>query len=150
MAQHTLYGLDVGSGADGDGCRCVTKIVTGQRGDAGIPQCSCVPTMVFRGLLTQVAARGRGEHQVLGILTFALLFDGLHYLLWNGNVPYLPCFRSSLKMFSARTHPTQAHLKPAVLDVHMLDAQCSRRPIEGRRSPVSRSKLGNCRTHWQG
>lgn len=89
------------------------------------PQCSCVPTMVFRGLLTQVAARGRGEHQVLGILTFALLFDGFHYLLWNGNVPYLPCFRSSLKMFSARTHPTQAHLKPVVLDVHMLDAQCS-------------------------
>ena len=82
--------------------------------------------MVFRGLLTQVAARGRGEHQVLGILTFALLFDGFHYLLWNGNVPYLPCFRSSLKMFSARTHPTQAHLKPVVLDVHMLDEYLTR------------------------
>jgi hypothetical protein len=29
-------------------------------------------------------------------------------------------------MFSARTHPTQAHLKPVVLDVHMLDEYLTR------------------------
>ena len=117
----------------------MTKIVTGQRGDAGIPQCSCVPTMVFRGLLTQVAARGRGEHQVLGILTFALLFDGFHYLLWNGNVPYLPCFRSSLKMFSARTHPTQAHLKPVVWTSTCLTRNAAASPHRRPQKPVSRS-----------